>query len=126
MSGRLEMTITNQNLKIYRGDNAQLRVTLTTADGNAYVPAPDDQIKYRIARNADSPTDEAFVTKEYNAGITVLNGVATIEITKEDTLALLPGLYHHELKIVDPPLEVATAMVGTVIVRRALDMGITP
>lgn len=116
------MTITNQNAKIYRGDNAQLQVTLTTSSGDEYTPAPGDEVKYRISRNASSPEDEAFVRKELDDGITILDGVATIELTKEDTAALEPGLYHHEVKITDPPLERATVMVGTVIVKAALNM----
>lgn len=119
------MTIVNQNASIYRGDNAQIRVTLTTADGGAYTPAPGDEVKYRLARNSDSPTAEAFIVKELGAGITILASVATIELTKAETRALEPGLYYHEVKIVDPPLEVATAMVGTVVIRSSLGMGIT-
>ena len=119
------MAITNQNLKVYRGDNAQVKVTLTTATGDVYVPAPGDEVKYRISRNADSPVAEYFVTKDLGSGITILAGVATIEITAAQTRALEPGIYYHELKIVDPPLEVATAMVGNVIVKPALGMGIT-
>ncbi len=112
------MTITNQNMKIYRGNNAQVKVTLTTAEGDVYTPAPGDEIYYRILRNAHSPQDEAFVTKLLSdASITVLAGVATIEITQEETAELEPGIYYHELKIDDPPLERTTAMTGTVIVR---------
>ena len=119
------MAIQNQNVIIYRGDNAQLKVTLLTATGDVYVAAPGDEVKYRLSRNSDSPVAEYFITKELGSGITILAGVATIEITAAQTRALEPGLYYHELKIVDPPLEVATAMIGTVIIRPALGMGIT-
>lgn len=115
------MTISNQNVKIYRGNNAQLKVTLTTADGDAYTPAPGDEVKYRLSRNSHSPEDEAFVTKELNAGITILAGVATIELSQTDT-DLEPGLYYHEVKVVDPPLERTTAMVGTVVIKSSLNM----
>jgi hypothetical protein len=115
------MTIQNQNVKIYRGDSAQLKVTLSTAAGDPYTPAPGDEVKYRISRNSDSPLAEFFVSKELNAGITILASIATIDLTITDT-DLEPGLYYHELKIVDPPSERATAMIGTVIIKPALDM----
>lgn len=119
------MTITNQNAKIYRGDNAQIKVTLETAEGDVYTPAPGDEVKYRIARNAHSPDSEAFVIKELDDGLTILAGVATIEITSEETALMEPGLYHHQIKIVDPPLERSTVMTGTVIVKAAMPM-VTP
>ena len=117
------MTITNQNAKIYRGDSAILEVTLNTEDGGNYVVAPGDALKYRIARNAHSPENEAFVVKELDQGLTVLNSIATINLTSEDT-DLEPGLYHHELKIIDPPIERATVMVGTVVIKASLRMAV--
>jgi hypothetical protein len=115
------MTITNQNVKIYRGNSATLNVTLETAEGGAYVPAPGDEVKYRLSRNATSPEAEALVSKDLVSGITILASVATIELSSDNT-DLEPGIYYHELKIIDPPSDVSTAMVGTVIIKPALNM----
>lgn len=111
------MAITNQNVKIYRGNNAQLKVTLTTSQDTVYAPAVGDLVRYRILRNAHSPEAEALVTKTLGSGLTILDGIATIEITQAETQALEPGLYYHEIKIDDPPLERSTAMTGTVVVK---------
>lgn len=111
------MTITNQNVKIYRGNHAQIKVTLETAEGDVYTPAPGDLVRYRILRNAHSPQAEAFVTKDLDDGLTILAGVATIEITQTETQAMEPGLYYHEIKIDDPPLERSTVMTGTVVIK---------
>jgi hypothetical protein len=120
------MTITNQNVKIYRGNNAQLKVTLTTAEGDEYAPSPGDEVKYRLTRNAHSPEEESFISKELDAGITIAGGIATIELSPTET-DLDPGIYYHELKIVDPPLEKSTGMVGTVVIKPSLRMeAVTP
>lgn len=114
------MTITNQDVKVYRRDTAQLNVTLRTADGSLYAPTINAQIKYRIARNSHTPEADSLVSKSLNNGLTVLNSIATIELSEADT-DLEPGLYHHELKIVDG-LDRSTAMTGIVKIKQSLDM----
>lgn len=115
------MTITNQNVKIYRRDSARLTVTLTTSEDAPYAPAPGDEVRYRLARNASSIEAESLVSKSLVSGITILAGVATIDLSETDT-DLTPGIYYHELKIIDPPSDRATAMVGTVIIKPSLKM----
>lgn len=115
------MTITNQNVKIYRRDSARLTVTLTTAEDVPYEPAPGDEVCYRLARNATTPEADALVSKSLVSGITILAGVATIDLSEDDT-DLEPGLYYHELKIIDPPSDRSTAMIGTVVIKPSLNM----
>jgi hypothetical protein len=117
------MTQVNQNAKVYRGDSALFQVTLTTEDGGDYVYAPGDELNYRIARNAHSPENESLVMKSLGNGLTILDSVASIDLTTEDT-DLEPGLYYHELKIIDPPTERSTAMTGTVIIKPSLRMAV--
>lgn len=117
------MTITNQNAMIYRGDTALLEVTLTTADGTPYNPGIGGELKYRLSRDWHTPEADALVSKSLGSGITVVDNVATISLDEDDT-DLDPGIYHHELKIVLAP-DVTTAMVGTVVIKKAMNM-VTP
>jgi hypothetical protein len=114
------MTVTNQNAVIYRGNTAILQVTLTDSDGDPYAPGGGAVVRYRISRNWYDMEEAALVVKGLGTGITILAGVATIDITAEET-ELEPGLYYHELKITDGP-DVSTSMVGTVIVKKSLTM----
>ena len=119
------MTIANQNVKIYRGNSETLNIEITTITGNPYAPAAGDEVKYRLARNATSPESESFVIKSLAAGnIVIVDGVATIELSAIDT-DLAPGVYYHELKVIDPPDDVATAMTGTVIIKPSLRMSVS-
>ena len=119
------MTITNQNIKLYRGDTAQVAVTLTQADGSPFDPSINAVLKWRLTDNAHSSEDEAHVRKELGEGITLAaGGVINILLTAADT-DLDPGLYYHELKIFDEG-DVATAMTGFLVVRHALQLGSLP
>lgn len=110
------MAITNQNVSVYRGDSTILTVTLEDSNGDAYAPQPGDTVLYRVARNSHSLDADAFITKTLNSGLTILAGVATIELSPTDT-DLEPGLYHHMIRIVDPPSDRSTVMTGTFKVR---------
>lgn len=114
------MTISNQNASIYRGDTAMLAVTLTTEDGAPYSPGIGATLKYRISRDWHTPEAEALVSKTVGSGITVNGSIATINLLETDT-DLEPGVYHHELKVILAP-DVSTAMTGTVLIRKAMNM----
>lgn len=118
------MTITNQNAKVYRGDTALFDVTLTMADGAPYNPDIGAELKYRISRDWHTPEADALVSKSLGSGITVAGNIATVELLETDT-DLEPGIYHHELKIVLAP-DVTTAMTGSVIIRKAMNMAAAP
>lgn len=116
------MTVTNQNASIYRGDTAALLVTLTMANGTPYDPEIGAELKYRISRDWHTPEADNLVSKGLGTGITVVGNLATIDLLETDT-DLDPGVYHHELKIIDPvAVDVATAMTGTVVIKRAMNM----
>jgi hypothetical protein len=119
----LDMTTTNQNAFIRRGDTASIDVTLTDAAGEPYdVNGIGGELKYRIARNWHTPENEALVLKSLGNGITAAGNIATVEISEADS-DLDPGVYYHELKIIKTP-DVSTAMTGTVIIRKALKMSV--
>ncbi len=117
------MTILNQDVILYAGDTATLEVSLTDANGDPFVLSAGGTIKYRLAETSHD-SEEDLVAKELGAGILLEDSVASIALDKTDTL-LGPGVYYHELKVFDSG-DVATAMVGAVTMRRALDLIETP
>ena len=77
------MTVTNQNIKVYRGDTAALHVALTRADGTPYDPTtPGIAIKYRIAL---SPGGGELVAKDLNDGIVAETGGVAISLSVADS-----------------------------------------
>lgn len=110
------MTITNQIIDIRRGDSYSISVALTNADGGIFNTAePGITMKWTLATSSNG---EALVTKTLEDGLTLETGGVVIALTAEDT-DLVPKLYYHELKVFDGD-DVATTMVGTVVVRRTL------
>jgi hypothetical protein len=114
------MTITNQDVDVYRGDSAELEITLTDVNGNPFVLPAGGTIKYRVAPTAHSSEDETLIRKELGVGIDLNTGVATVSLLSEDT-ELIPDSYYQELKIYDGT-DIATAMTGNFQVRQALSM----
>ncbi len=115
------MTVTNQNFKVYRGDTWILHVDLTEADGSPYDPTLEAVIRWRLATSPHATEAEALVRKSLGDGIAVVEGGVDIILESGDT-DQKPGLYYHELKVWDEG-DVATAMTGNMVVRRAVPMG---
>jgi hypothetical protein len=114
------MTITNQDVDVYRGDSALLEVQLTDANGDPFALTAGGTIKYRVAPTSHASEAEVVIRKELGAGIDLFEGVAEISLMSEDT-DIMPQGYYHELKIYDLG-DVATAMTGNFQVRQALSM----
>lgn len=114
------MTITNQDVDLFRGDSALLEISLTDANGDPFVLTAGGTIKYRVANTAHASEDEVLIRKELGAGIDLFDGVAEITLLSEDC-DLTPQSYYHELKIYDQG-DVATAMTGNFLVRQSLRM----
>ena len=117
------MTIRNQNAKINRGDTVTLFVALTQADGSDFDPSLNAVMKWRLLRNAYDQEAGALIKKDLHSGIEVvtspIKGV-NISLSASDT-NLFPRYYYHELKVFDSG-DVATAMTGLVILKRAVPM----
>jgi hypothetical protein len=114
------MTITNQDVDVYRGDSALLEIGLTDANGDPFALTAGGTIKYRVAPTSHSSEDETLIRKELGAGVDLNDGVAEVSLLSEDT-DLKPQSYYHELKIYDQG-DVATAMTGNFQIRQALSM----
>jgi len=115
------VTITNQDVKIYRGDTATLFVTLTQADGSPFDPTVSVEIRWRMARNWHTPESEALVRKQLGEGIELTAGGVNIDLEAADT-DVFPGIYYHELKVWDVG-DVMTAMTGAMVIKPSVQMG---
>lgn len=116
------MTKRNQNIKVCRGDSASVVVDVTQADGTEYDPTINAQMRYRVARTSHATDNEALVRKSLGSGIVSSpTGHVTITLNPEDT-DFEPGIYYHELKVHDG-VDVATAMQGAFVVRKAAHVG---
>ena len=117
------MTITNQDVDIWRGDSALLEISLTDSNGDPYQPQGGDQVIYRVAPNSHAPDSKCLVIKDLSNGIIVTNGIVAVSLTPDDT-DLKPGSYYHELKVY-AGIDVATAMVGNFEIHHALRTAIS-
>jgi len=117
------MTVTNQDLSVYRGDSATIFVELFDAAGGPFDPTTAVAIRYRVATSPHAVNSEALIAKDMANGISAAEGGVNITLDTTDT-TLPPATYYHELKIYESSLgDVATAMTGSFVVRRALTMG---
>jgi hypothetical protein len=114
------MTITNQDITIYRGDSALLNITLTDVNGQPFTLGPGGTVRYRMANTSHSGLADTHIIKELNAGVMLSAGVASVSILSEET-DLPPDSYYHELKIYDGG-DVATAMTGNFQIRPAMQL----
>ena len=115
------MTITNQDVKIRRADTATLFVALTEADGEAFDPTLHVSIKWRMSRTSHSLESQALSRKELGTGIELASGGVNITLNASDT-DYVPGIYYHELKVLDAS-DVDTAMTGAFVIKRSLPTG---
>lgn len=128
------MTTTNQDRQIYRGNTATLSFTFSEPVSSTAT------FKWRMARTWHSPELATLARKALGTGLTPVTKEvvteppsipavfeivgATVDLTEVET-DLVPGLYYHELKVFDGG-KVSTAIVGTVVIKRAIAMATAP
>jgi len=119
------LAITNQNVKLWRGDSKAIHVTLTDANGDPYDPSqPNIEIEWRLM---SSPYGETLVQKLLSeGGIEEVSGGGeiVINLTPTDT-DHFPRMYYHECKVFDnnAPVDVATVMTGVFVIYPSTRMG---
>lgn len=114
-------TITNQNVKVRRGDTALLAIALTAADNTPYNPSGGALIKWRLAPTSHATDAEAMALKELSTGgIVVVAGGVEITLNSADT-NFQPDIYYHELKVLDAG-DVDTTCCGAFVIKPSLPM----
>lgn len=92
-------TISNNAITITRGDSGIAEITLTTAEGEQYVPQEGDSIRFALKSNKFTPKMTEFIDSEplieKSIPITDLN----LRIYPNDTKDLPFGSYLYDLEI---------------------------
>lgn len=84
--------ITNYK-KIYlsKGDTAAFVVSITDADGKAYIPAEEDELRFLVYDSTDTFIDKSAELNE---------GVFVVSLSKADTAEMEVGLYIYEVRLI--------------------------
>jgi hypothetical protein len=105
--------VREENIKIRRGDDFELRVRLVNEAG-APINNTEFSAKMQLRR---SPTAAVDVELTSDDGLTLggADGIITIALTNQQTASLL-GLYVYDLEIVDAQDKVLTPLYGIISV----------
>lgn len=93
------MTVENQLLTLWQGEDKSIIVSLTDADGNPYGSTAALTFLYRVTTAAENRS--AIIEKTTGSGITNGTNEVTIALDKADTDDLDAGDYYHELRVTD-------------------------
>jgi hypothetical protein len=103
-------------MKVYRGNAAKIAVALTQADDTPFDPTLNADIRWSMSTTASG---ESLVRKSLTSGINIVAGGVEIELAGADT-NFDPGVYYHELRVVDVS-DVETALTGAFVIKRAIN-----
>lgn len=111
------MTKTAQDVTIYAGDTANIKVTVYDSDNsNVRKNITGSTVKWVMF---DPDDTGVILTKTTPSTVSVTdatNGELTIPLAPADTEAISPGNYRHEAEITDASGNVSTVLVGDFII----------
>ena len=99
-----EINPMNGSIVMNRGDSGEFPLVIN--QGNAFNPIPytlgEQDSVYLAIEEPNQPFEDAIVNKVYtkNSAIVDDEGNIIIKIKPEDTVALMPGRYYYEIKLV--------------------------
>ena len=84
--------ITNYNkILLSQGDTASFIVSITDLDGQEYVPAEEDELRFLVYDSTDTFIDKSAELNE---------GVFVVSLSKVDTAEMEVGLYTYEVRLI--------------------------
>lgn len=96
---------------MYAGDSQPVQITVTDSGTGAAADLTGCALTWMLAV---APGGTALVTKTSAGGDIAVSGagsnIVTVSLEPADTDALEPGVYYHELKVVDLAAQVHTAV----------------
>ncbi len=108
----------DQNFSMRAGDDKRITVTIIDGATGGRKDISGSSARWSMARGSVS-----VLKTTATGGIVITNGpqgVLDIVLVPSDTAAMAPGVYRHELEVVDASGQSATVMAGDVHLRRAL------
>lgn len=110
----------NQNISAWIGDDFVITLTVYNIDGDEVNITNLNDALWVLKRHGASET--SFVSKTLGAGIAIIDGpggVLTVTVDAADTADLVPGIYYHEIRIVDSSNLITTIMSGTMTLNQS-------
>lgn len=99
------LAIEGKNIKLTRGDWAQICFNLKNTDGSEYVLTEGEIIKFGLKINADNETELISKTMT-NAN----ESYVVLTLDKSDTENLTFGKYYYDIRIIDADGKINTPM----------------
>jgi hypothetical protein len=120
------MTMTNQDIALYKGESRLLFVEIDLADGQPFDPE-GSTLQWWVGKSTSAIANgDVVIKKALGTGINLVTGGIEIELLAEDTADLVPNYYAHQLAIFGPAGDVSIALVGTMVLRPSMDMRSRP
>ena len=105
------------DLTIFTGDSKSLLVTVTDGNSNPVDLTGAQSIVWALIQN-----DEIILKKTLSTGISITSattGQCIVAISASDTIALTPGTYSHECRVVTSSGQSGIVFTGTLSVNKA-------
>ena len=106
----------NQNFQLFRAEDKVLKVEMT-----GYDLATATDIEWWLARSPYSDPAEILVAKTLVAGIAVVGTTVEITLASADSVALIPDIYYHEMRLKQADGAVKVVMTGNALIRMSLN-----
>jgi len=100
--------------EFHRGDSLTINIAVTDSSGNAVDLSDAQASEYGIFDGAGMQ----LVSKSIGAGVAIAANVVTVTLDPADTASLAPGLYTHELEVIDALDAVHTVYQGDILLKR--------
>lgn len=91
----LKVDSTTNRITLTRGDTMTLKIALTDADGEVYIPGGSDVIRFAVKKNYDDENPLINI----NADIDRETGEITLIVPPEATKNLRPGMYKYDIQL---------------------------
>lgn len=107
---------TGQDVDMIAGDTRNLNITVYDEDNGGNKNIANATIKWVLY---DEAAESAVLTKTLASGITITSGLLgqfTVSLTPANTVSLTPGVYYHEVEVIDETGNVSTVLTGHITI----------
>lgn len=102
------------DVEMYTGDSRTISIAVTDENGDAVDVSTAQAAEYGIFDLAGVQ----YISKRRGFGVEIATNVVTATLLPADTVDLAPGLYTHEMEIIDADAAVHTVYQGEILLKR--------